>query len=676
MEKRSINKFSFENLGEFLPSSLTLPKSKFEVTEGDSGCFLSAEDIETYSKNGDFFIELPLYEGEDVYGMGLMFKGVRHTLTSKRLKPNSDPIANTGDSHAPVPFFVSTRGYGVLADSCSIVSFHFGSANRRIDKRESRTEDKAVITNVSELYERKETKESKIIIQFHKAEGGQILIFSGGDILNSVSLYNLYSGGGCMPALWGMGNIYRVYGGASEKDAREIASSIRREEIPCDIIGLEPGWQTHAYSCSLKVNEKSFPTFYDMIDSLKRDGYHVNLWEHIFLHSTCPIYEKLFKYSGDYEVWEGIVPDFTIADCENIFMDYIEELFISKGIDGFKLDECDDSDYSTNWSFPSFTSFPGGLNGEEMHILLGGLLQKMFDKVMKKRNTRYLSQVRSSGANASSFSFALYTDLYSYDDYLRGVVNCGFSGLLFSPEVRQCDSSEEFIRRLELMVFSPAACINAWMIPSPPWKQFDIEKNVRGEMLKYDSLTKKCKDILDLRMKFLPVMYNLFYRYNTYGEPPYRAMVMNYPLDERARTIDNQFMLGTDIIIAPIDYSSEQREVYLPEGNWYDFFTFEKHTSGKIILTKDSPIGVFIKEGTLLPIAKPKVNTKGVFEMELLSFGENTKAQLFEDDGETYDYLQGKFNIVDIAVSDNKYTVCRNGNFEKENYVIKSLTVI
>ena len=69
-------------------------------------------------------IEMPLDPDEEVFGFGLQLKGFDHRGTKKHLRPNADPVANTGDSHAPVPFFVTTKGYGVYVDTARYASFY------------------------------------------------------------------------------------------------------------------------------------------------------------------------------------------------------------------------------------------------------------------------------------------------------------------------------------------------------------------------------------------------------------------------------------------------------------------------------------------------------------------------------------------------------------------------
>ena len=86
-------------------------------------------------------------------------------------------------------------------------------------------------------------------------------------------------------------------------------------------------------------------------------GYEVNAWEHAFTHSSSPIYADLMPHSGNYEVWGGVAPDFNRSEARSIFAGFHEKQHVDLGMSGYKLDECDNSDYTRGWSFPKPASF-------------------------------------------------------------------------------------------------------------------------------------------------------------------------------------------------------------------------------------------------------------------------------------------------------------------------------
>ena len=355
-----------------------------------------------------------------------------------------------------------------------------------------------------------------------------------------------------------------------------MADYFRKSDIPCDILGLEPGWQTHTYSCSYLWSER-YPDPNKMIAELREKGFHLSLWEHAFCHPTSPIHDELAPHSGDYLVWGGVVPDFATDEAKRIFADYHKKLLVDAGVDGFKLDECDSSDNTGSWSFPLTSEFPSGLDGEQYHSLFGTLYCQTIMQALG--DTKTLSEVRNLGALASSYPFVIYSDLYDHKDFIRGVAQSGFSGILWTPEVRDAKSKEELIRRLQAVVFSSQCLINAWYCEKAPWADLDCEDEVRG--------------LLKLRESLVPMLKKSFDLYRDTGKPPVRGLVMDYTDDPETFNIDDEYMLCEDLLVAPIAANTgDEREVYLPVADeWVDYFTGEKVQSGRIkVNTKGIPV--------------------------------------------------------------------------------------
>jgi alpha-D-xyloside xylohydrolase len=209
-----------------------------------------------------------------------------------------------------------------------------------------------------------------------------------------------------------------------------------------------------------------------MTGALAKDHYRLNLWEHAYVHPSSPIHDDLFPVSGDYEVRGGLVPDFLDPKARRIFGDYDKE-HIALGVAGYKLDECDNSDFTGNWSFPEVSQFPSDADGEQMHSFLGLRYQDTIQTIFERRKTRTYGLVRSSHALAAPHPYALYSDLYDHKEYIRALANSGFSGLLWTPEVRDARSTEHLIRRLQTVILSPLAQVDTWYMKNPPWKQVE-----------------------------------------------------------------------------------------------------------------------------------------------------------------------------------------------------------
>ncbi|MGB8453446.1 MAG: TIM-barrel domain-containing protein [Anaerocolumna sp.] len=594
-------------------------------------------------------ITLPMDTAEDIYGFGLQLKSMNHAGRKRIIKVNSDPPADTGESHAPVPFYISSAGYGLFVNSFRYITFYMGTVTEKgVSRNKTQENEPHKEFSESALYALKRAKEpGKIIIEIPGVKGIDLFFFAG-DVKEVVQRYNLFSGGGCLPPMWGLGMWYRTFGGCNQDTVLELAKQIREDKLPMDVLGLEPGWHSHSYACTYKWSSL-FPKPQEMIDDLNHEGYKINLWEHIYVYPAAPFYEQLMEYSGDYEVWNGLVPDFATSEASGIFERYHREEFIDNGIKGFKLDECDNSDYNpSNWSFPDSTRFPSGMDGEQMHMAVGTLYQNLIYRIFREKDTRTYSQVRSSGALAAPLPFVLYSDLYNHRQFIRGMVTSGFSGLLWAPEVRDCSGVKDLLRRLQTIVFSDQALFNSWRIPSPPWKQVDINKNLAGEwMEEAETVTDACRKFFELRMQLLPYLYSAFAEYHKWGIPPIRALVMDYPGEEQVCNIDDEYMFGKSLLICPLTIEDgTSRQVYLPKGSWYDFFTGEIIEGGRsfVMAAEYDRIPVFVKDNSIIPIAAPVICVKQdtIFEIQIKGFGTgNAEFILYEDDYESFSYEQG-----------------------------------
>ncbi len=487
--------------------------------------------------------------------------------------------------------------------------------------------------------------------------GVTLYLFCGPALRDAVCRYNLFSGGGALPPLWGLGNLYRGDWHAGQDATLALAKSLREDGIPCDTYGLEPGWQTHAYSSTYVWDRVMFPDPENFCAEMKRMGYKVNLWEQPYVHPESPIFDAMKPHSGDYYVWDGLVPDFSQNVASACFASHHDGL-VEMGVDGFKLDECDNSDFTSNWGFPDFSVFPSGMDGMQMHGLFGPLYQKTMLAPFEKRGLRTFGQVRHSGACAAPFPYGLYSDLYDHTDFIRGMASAAMSGLMWSPEVRQTESEDELLRRLQAVVLAPQAVINCFMLPMPPWKQYDYEKNLAGEKLPdHTRLTALCRDILSFRMRLIPHLYTAFYRYYLTGLPPVRPLVMDVPEDPAVRDIYDEFMIGDGLLAAPRVYGrSERNGVYLPEGIWYDFHTGTRLAGGRRVAepADSTLIPLYVREGTLLALAEPEpfIRTDTLFRLELRAYGiETVSCLLYEDDGYSLSYREGEYRTVTLRLT-------------------------
>ena len=310
-----------------------------------------------------------------------------------------------------------------------------------------------------------------------------------------------------------------------------------------------------------------------------------------------------------------------------------------------------------------------------MHQLFGLLYQKTIYDIYKRLNKRTYLDVRSSNAFASPYPAVLYSDTYDHKEYIELICNSAFSGLLWSPEVRESSSFRELARRSQTAILSAQTLYNSWYLEYPAWLQYDKEKNNRGELLPEGKENEGViRELLNFRMRLIPYLYNAFYQYQSTGKPVFRPLVMDYPQDENVFEMADEYMIGESLLAAPITGDDDTRKIYLPEGVWYDYNTNEKYEGGKTyeIAFALNEVPVFVKENTILPLAAPLeyVGEDTIFEITCNIYGNPSGPfYLFEDDGVTFDYQAGAFNHIKLMYKNGKVKMSREGNFKKKKYI-------
>ena len=549
----------------YVPKEVRFPTDKIDFRTNSRGCVLS----------------FPLEDDTNIYGFGLQLKQFNHRSRKLKLAVNADPMGPTGDSHAPVPFFVTNKGWGMYIDTARYAEFYCGSQKNTAIGGGTYTpvhvvdREHAIGSSTEELYIVRFDRNQVMTVQVPACQGVDVYIIEGATITDIVAQYKMLSGGGCEVPEWGLGVLYRCNSHHTADQVLAITDEFQSKDIPLHIIGLESGWQSWTYPCTYVWSEDRFPDPKHFLAEMKKRGVHVNIWEHAFTHPSSPIHEAIAPYCGDTLVWSGLVPDFATEGARKIFGAQ-QKTFVDAGIDGFKLDECDCSDYTGSWSFPLSAQFPSGMDGEQYHSLFGTLyIQTLMDALGE---TKTLSEVRNLGALAASYPFVLYSDLYDHQDFIRGVTTAPFSGLLWSPELRDAHSKEELLRRLQAVVFSVQCLINAWYCEDLPWREFGCEDEVR--------------ELLKLRVKLMPRLQEAFRIYKETGKPPIRSLVMDYTSDPEVAGIDDAYLFCEDLLVAPIAAGlGDTRKVYLPAGSWVDFFTEDPVAPGwHTVTTEGIPV--------------------------------------------------------------------------------------
>jgi alpha-glucosidase (family GH31 glycosyl hydrolase) len=455
-----------------------------------------------------------------------------------------------------------------------------------------------------------------------------------------------------MPPLWGLGVWYRGKSQWNQARMESIASEFRRRQIPCDVYGLEPMWQTASYPCTYVWNRKMFPDPAGFIRKMGEQGFKVNLWEHAFIRESSPIAKEIKPFcSPDGRGFGGLAPDFTMLQAREIFFGIHKREHLDIGVAAYKLDECDGSDFTGGWYFPDTCHFPGGMTGAEMHNLYGLLYQKtMYDGIRQALAKRSMFLCRGNYTGGQRYPTGMYSDTYDLKEYIRTLVNSGLTQHLYCPEIR---GGKEFERRLRLMMFSAVAQDNEWSDGTMPWQH-----SAQGEQV--------FRLYGQRRMQLLPYLYSHFWLGYRTGVGLIRSLIMEHPDDPAAWSQDQSYYFGKFMLIAP--QWDKQRDVYLPEGQWYGYWDGRPHAgrqSLKAYEAAEEHLPAFVKAGAIIPLV-PWMNYVGEKPWDPMtldiwpgapSASARGQIDLYEDDGTTYDFERGVYRMTPITcVTENGTT--------------------
>lgn len=617
-----------------------------------------ATEIEGVVRDNKTYLSIPLQRNEQLYGFGLNFKTVQQRGKVLNLHVDHYKGNDNGRTHAPVPFYVSSLGYGVLINSARYLSVYAGTASRKDSPEAPVAKDR----NTDRSWTA--TPYSDAVSILVPAPGTEIYLFAGPTSMDAVRRYNLFCGGGVLPPRWGLGFTQRAHTLYTAEQVEKEADEFTRQGYPLDFIGLEPGWQTKAYPCSFEWEKKRFPNPKEFVRKMLDKGIRLNLWTNPYVSPESGIYKAMYPLSSSHTVWCGVVPDLATEEARKLLQDKFKQEHIGIGVSGYKIDEIDGYD---RWLWPDIATFPSGTPAEMMRQTYGLWIQRITADLYKERNQRTYGLIRASNAGACSFPYVIYNDYYDHRDYITALVNSGFSGVLWTPEVRKSKSGEEWLRRFQTVVFSPMAMINAWASGTKPWSFPEVASQIKEYAL--------------LRMQMIPYWYTEFARYHFDGIPPFRGMNLepgfnpqvgletelhdssleNNPyLETVTKEIKDQYMAGEYLLVAPLFAGETTRKVLLPRGNWYDFYTGDYVGNGEVITVTPGldRIPVYVKDGGIIPMMPPLLRAPKagqIVDLEIRHYGKaNGNYRLYDDDGETFDYEKGAYSWHDIKVERQK----------------------
>ncbi len=488
-----------------------------------------------------------------------------------------------------------------------------------------------------------------------------------------------------MPPLWSLGFHQSKWSYKSAREVLTIAKNFRRYGIPCDAIHLDidymDGYRVFTW------NRKRFPDPRGLIDRLHRDGFKVVVIidPYVKYDKKYPLYVEILKKRYYVKTksgkpffaygWPGrsLMPDLTIPECREWWGRQYVNFHEKYRNDGFWNDMNEPSVETRirvllgyGLKKDDIIFHDGGRNSDARLVgnMYGFLEQKSTYEALRKIGKRFFILSRSGFAGIQRYSSNWTGDIWSTWGHLEGsismILNLGLCGIVFvgadiggfAPLVLKADP-KLFARWIQLGVFYPFMRVH-YMKYKPsqePWSFGDTVRRISRKFIRF-------------RYRLLPYIYSLFWESRKNGLPIMRPLFLEFPDDEQAYTINNQFMFGPSMLVAPITSREDRRRIYFPRGFWLDFAKRKViRSSGEWIeyRCRLDRIPMFIRDGGIVVMQRPinYVGEENIAEYQIYMFSRDKEGTfiIYEDDGESYEFEKGYYSETKITVHKEKIDV-------------------
>ena len=498
---------------------------------------------------------------------------------------------------------------------------------------------------------------------FFSADDGNLdyYLISGESIADVVSGYTYLTGTTPLPQLWTLGYQQCRWSYETRDELMAVAKGMRDNEIPCDVLYCDID-----YMDNFKVftwGEKQYPRHREMLDDLKQQGFKVVtiIDPGVKKESGYPIYEQgmvnqFFVHAPDGSVYENVVwpgdsvfPDFGRRAVRNWWADN-QRLMTDDGVAGIWNDMNEPASF--RGEIPQdvvFCDEERRTTHAEMHNVYGSLMSKAtYEGIRRHTGKRPFVITRACYSGAQKYTTGWTGDNQSHWSHLRYSIaqlcSLGLSGMAFiGTDVGGFGANctpELLVRWTQVGCFTPL------------FRNHAAKGTRHQEPWAFDAQTLAiCRKYIRLRYRLIPYLYDCFHTAEATGLPVFRPLVLNFEDDRNTLEINDQFMVGDWIMVAPIvDQGRVSRDLYLPRGcAWYDFHTGQRLSGGTRIL-REAPLDtcpIYVREGAVLPLwpVMNYVGEKPVDTLELRVFGGNGEYDHYQDNGEDFAYRSGEYNL-------------------------------
>ncbi|GAA4272898.1 TIM-barrel domain-containing protein [Aquimarina gracilis] len=507
-----------------------------------------------------FVFSTALSYDERIYGCGESFAGLNKRGQIINLFTSDVQSASTREMYKPIPLFISNKGYGVFVHSSAPMTFDFGH-----------TYDSA-----STLYIEDELLDVFIFIGTPK------------EILEE---YTTITGKSPLPPIWSFGLWMSQLSYSSQKEVENIAQNLRSYKIPSDVIHIDAGWFENGYNCDYNFSS-AFKSPKAMISNLKNLSFRTSLWQIPYYNSTNSVYnqiveQQLFVKEAN-GLREDIVLDFSNPQAIAWYTKKINSL-LKLGVSAIKADFGE--------SAPINGCYYSKQSGNYEHNLYPLRYTSSLYKTLKNHDSDTLIWARSAWAGSQRFPVHWSGDPEVSNEAmastLRAGLSLGLSGFTYwSHDIGGFSDKpdlELFLRWTFMGVFSSHSRVHG-LPPREPWafgEQFLIN----------------FRKLIEIKYCLLPYIISQSNYCSQKGYPLLRPLFFDFGEDLNTWHIEDQYLFGDSILIAPFFESNVMaRTIYLPHGNWFDYFTGDYYKGGQWYHIKSKNFGIaLIKSGSCIP---------------------------------------------------------------------------
>ena len=504
-----------------------------------------------------------LAPGERIYGCGESFTSLNKVGQKVHLSVTDPQGPESDGQYKPVPFFFSNRGYGIFMHTSAPVTCDFGASYIGADRL------------------------------FMADEQMDFFVFFGEpkDILNE---YTEITGKSPMLPLWSFGTWMSRITYFSQEEGLEIARQLRANRIPSDVIHFDTGWFGVDWQCDYQFAKDRFKDSVGMLKQLSKDGFHTCLWQLPYFTPKNRFFPEIIEKSlhvvnatGGMPVEDAIL-DFSNPETVSWYQSKIEGL-MKQGVSTIKCDFGEAAPYNG-----FYHSGKGGLYEHNLYPLRYN--KALFEVVERSHPGEGIIWARSAWAGSQRYALhwggdAATNNIGMLGD-LRGGLSFGLSGFSFwSHDMGGfvTASPEDIYRRWLPFGFLSSHTRAHGAPPTEPW-------------LISESFTEAFRACAEMKYKLMPYVYAQAKDCSERGLPMVRALLVEFPEDPGAWLVEDEYMFGSQMLVAPLLESGNERMVYLPKGKWIDYQSGKVYEGGyQTIEAGKIPAIILVRDGSLIP---------------------------------------------------------------------------